>query len=456
MILGDHHLLLVGVGAQLDDLHPVKQRPGHGIQSIGGGDEQHIGKIIGNFQIMIPISPVLLRVQHLQQSRAGVAPVIRAHFVNFVQQKHRIAAPGLGHGVHDPAGHGSHIGLPMTPNVRLIVNAAQGNSRHFPVQRLGNGIGNRGLAHAGRPHQAKNLRRHLRGGLADGNSLQNPLLHLLHAEVILIQNPPGSVHVQPLLGSDVPGQLQHRVQIIAQNRPLGRAEGLLFQPLHVLEKLLFHVLIQFQALDFRGVAFALVFVLALAQLILNHLNLLAQIVIPLIFVHDLLGLLLNLRFQIQHLHLPVKKPQSHFQSADWVQLAQELSLVRELNAGILGNAVGDIAAAVACHHVQIHCLGRMLGHLQIQPIQVIGLPAQCLGAHGVPFLRLRHSLNGTSQVRLGLGHLGNSAPAQAGDQNPQILPLGPQHLLDLGHGTHGVQVFQLRVVHQQILLGYQK
>lgn len=42
--------------------------------------------------------------------------------------------------------------------------------------------------------------------------------------------------------------------------------------------------------------------------------------------------------------------------------------------------------------------------------------------------------------------------ADAGDQNPQILSLRFQHLLDLGDTADGIQVFQRRVVHQQILL----
>ena len=94
----------------------------------------------------------------------------------------------------------------------------------------------------------------------------------------------------------------------------------------------------------------------------------------------------------------------------------------------------------------------MLAQLQIHAIQGIGLPAQRAGANGVRrFLHTRRFHN-AGKVRLALRQLGDLAPADAGDQNPQILSLRFQHLLDLGNTADAIQVFQRRVVHQQILL----
>ena len=42
MILGDHQLLFIGIGAQFNDLHTVQQGSGHSVQGIGRGDEQNI------------------------------------------------------------------------------------------------------------------------------------------------------------------------------------------------------------------------------------------------------------------------------------------------------------------------------------------------------------------------------------------------------------------------------
>ena len=60
--------------------------------------------------------------------------------------------------------------------------------------------------------------------------------------MILLQNLSGGGYVHPFLGLLVPGQIQHRIQIVSQHRSLRRTEGLLFQPVHILQKLLFLLL----------------------------------------------------------------------------------------------------------------------------------------------------------------------------------------------------------------------
>ena len=82
---------------------------------------------------MVAIRAVLLCIQHLQQRRRRIPPVIGPHFVYLIQKQQRISRAGLGQSRHDAARHSAHIGLPVTPDLRLIVNAAQGNPGHLPV-----------------------------------------------------------------------------------------------------------------------------------------------------------------------------------------------------------------------------------------------------------------------------------------------------------------------------------
>ena len=103
---------------------------------------------------MIPIGAVLFRIQHLQQRSGRIAPIIGAHLVHLIQQEQRIAAAGLGHGGHNTAGHCADIRLAMTTDIGLIVNAAQRDAGHFPVQRPGDGIRDGGLADTGRADEA--------------------------------------------------------------------------------------------------------------------------------------------------------------------------------------------------------------------------------------------------------------------------------------------------------------
>ena len=244
VILGDHQLLLITVGAEFDDLHAVQKGPGYGIQRIGGSDEHHVGKVKGYLQVMVPIGMVLLGIQNLQQRGAGITPIVGPHFVNFVQQQHRVGGACLGHGRHNPSGHGAHIGLAVPPNIRLIMDTTQRNPNHLSIQAPGDGIGDGGFAHTGRAHQAEDLGRHMGSQLPDGDGFQNPLLHLFQAEVVMLQNFGGRLDIDPLLGGFIPGKIQHGVQIAAQNRSLGRAEGLLAQLLDILQELLLILLFQ--------------------------------------------------------------------------------------------------------------------------------------------------------------------------------------------------------------------
>ena len=52
-----------------------------------------------------------------------------------------------------------------------------------------------------------------------------------------VQDLTGGVHIHPLSGLFLPGQLQTHVQIVAQHPRLGGAVGLLFQPPQLLQEL---------------------------------------------------------------------------------------------------------------------------------------------------------------------------------------------------------------------------
>ena len=93
--LGDLQLLLIAVAGQLNDLHPVQQGPGDGVQGVGGGDEQHVGQIEGQLQEVVPEGGVLLPIQHLQQGGGRVTPVVGAQFVDLIQQQQRVSAARL-------------------------------------------------------------------------------------------------------------------------------------------------------------------------------------------------------------------------------------------------------------------------------------------------------------------------------------------------------------------------
>ncbi len=67
--LRDLDLLLLGVGAELDDLHAVQQRLRDGVQPVRRGDEEDLAQVERHVQVVIAELGVLLRVKHLEQRR---------------------------------------------------------------------------------------------------------------------------------------------------------------------------------------------------------------------------------------------------------------------------------------------------------------------------------------------------------------------------------------------------
>ena len=151
MSLGDLHLFLVGVAAQLNDLHAIQQRARDRIRRVGRCNEHHAAEIHRDLQKMIPKAAVLLAVQHLQQCRSRIAPHVAGQLVYLVQHQQRIHGAAVDESVHNAAGHGANVCLAMPPNVRLVPHAAQADAVEFSVHGLGHRDGNGGLAHARRP-----------------------------------------------------------------------------------------------------------------------------------------------------------------------------------------------------------------------------------------------------------------------------------------------------------------
>ncbi len=283
--LGDGALLAPRVAAQVEDLQAVLQGLGDLVAHVGGGQEQHLGKVEAHVQVVVLEGEVLLGVQHLQQGRAGVAAPVGAHLVDLVQQHERVAHPALLHERDDPPRHGADVGAPVAPDLRLVPHAAQGEAQEGPVQGPGDGSGQGGLAHPGRAHQAKDgpaqagARPRRRGGVAqpahDGQVLQDPHLDLLQAGMVLVQDALGLVQVQVLVGVGLPGQRQQPVDVAARHGGFGALGGHALQPVQLLQGLLLGLLAHLRLEDLLAQAADLV-LLALAPGGLRPAHLLAQ------------------------------------------------------------------------------------------------------------------------------------------------------------------------------------
>ncbi len=154
-----------------------------------------------------------------------------------------------------------------------------------------------------RAHQAQDLALALGVHLPDGNGLQDALLYLFQAEVVLFQHLPGGVHTDPLSGQLVPWHLQAHIQIVPDHRRLGAAIGLAGQLSRLLQEVLFRLLPQLQLQNLPAVVLNLILVV-LAQLVLQDPNLGAEDLIPLGADQLLPDLALHLVLEAQDAALP--------------------------------------------------------------------------------------------------------------------------------------------------------
>ena len=417
--LGDLHLLLVGVAGELDDLHAVQQRPGDGGRGVGSGDEHHVAQIHGDFQEMVPEGVVLLAVQHLQQRAGGVPPHVAGQLVDFVQHHQRIHGPAVDQRVNNAARHGADVRFPMAPDVRLVPHAAQAQPGQLAVHGLGHRDGDGGLAHPRRAHQADDLPLGFRVDLPHRHVFQNPLLHLVQAVVIPVQNIPGLCHVRPVPGLLIPGHIQAYVQIIADHRGLGAAEGLLAEAVHLFHQPLLHLLRQLHLPDF-GLIFLDFLVLVVAQLMLQHLHLLPQDHVLLHLAHPLAHLLIQLHLQGQHLKLMGQNIVDLVQPLRGVQFLQNPLAVIVAQRHVLGDKVRQCAGVTHIQHSGKEIVVQVADHVLILPDKGVRLPQQRLHAGGDSAGKfLLQQLHVGLQKGLGLPHPPHSGPGLPFHHHPQ-------------------------------------
>ena len=92
VVAGDGDLLVLGVAVEPDDLHAVEQRPGDRVEHVGGRDEQHVGQVEVDLEVVVAEGVVLRGVEHLEQRRARVAAPVGADLVDLVEQEDRVHA----------------------------------------------------------------------------------------------------------------------------------------------------------------------------------------------------------------------------------------------------------------------------------------------------------------------------------------------------------------------------
>ena len=176
------------IALELDDLHAVKQRLRDGVQAVGRADKQHVGQVIGYVHVVVGKGVVLLGIKYLQKGAGRAAVVGRGELVHLVEHHDRIGHAALVDAVHDTPRHGADVGTPMAADIALVMYAAEADAHIPAAQGAGDTLSDAGLARTGRADKEQD-----RAGLPlfevhDGDLLDDAVLDLFQAIMILIQN----------------------------------------------------------------------------------------------------------------------------------------------------------------------------------------------------------------------------------------------------------------------------
>ena len=133
----DRDLLVDRVAVEADDLHAVEQRAGDRVGDVRGRDEDDLGEVELDVEVVVAERVVLRRVEHLEQRRRRVAAPVGADLVDLVEQDHRVHRPGVAQGADEPARQRADVGAPVAADLGLVADAAERHADELAVRARG-------------------------------------------------------------------------------------------------------------------------------------------------------------------------------------------------------------------------------------------------------------------------------------------------------------------------------
>src|SRR5207248_9497194 len=122
------------------------------------------------------------------QGRGRIGLDAVTQLVDLIQHHYAIARGGAPHRLHDIAGKGADVGAAVAANFRFVVNAAQAHANELATGRFGDALAERRLADAGRADKTQDRTLALRVQLAHRKIFEDAPLHLVEAEVVVVQH----------------------------------------------------------------------------------------------------------------------------------------------------------------------------------------------------------------------------------------------------------------------------
>ena len=274
---------------------------------------------------------VLLGVQHLEQGRGWIAAHVAAHLVDFIEQEQRVAHANLGHLLNQSSRHRTDVGPPVPTNFRFVTHTTQGHAHELAVGGIGDRFRQGGLADPGRAHQAQYRAANLLHALLHGEVFEDPFLDLFQAVVVGIEDVLGARQVQAYLALGLPRHLHQPVDVGANHGGLGGHRRHLLELVQLGLGLGHGVLRQPGGIDalLQFFDFVVTFV-TIAQLFLNGLHLLIQVVLALAALHLLLDATTDAFFHLQQIDLGIQQGQDMLDPCGQVDDLEDFLLLLDL------------------------------------------------------------------------------------------------------------------------------
>ncbi len=140
VVLRDRDLLVLGVTVELHDLHAVEQRAGDRLELVRRREEQHVGEIEVELEVVVAERVVLRGIEHLQQRGRGVtAPSAGLQLVDLVDEQRPGSSARFGQRADDATGPRTDVRTPVTADLGLVAHTTDGD----PHERAAEGARDR-------------------------------------------------------------------------------------------------------------------------------------------------------------------------------------------------------------------------------------------------------------------------------------------------------------------------
>lgn len=311
------------------------------------------------------------------------------------------------------------------------------------------------LAHARWSHQAQNGRLELVDALLHRQVLQNAFLDLLQAEVILVQHFLGLGHVLADLGLLLPRQLEQGVDVVAHHGGFRRHRRHHAQLLELGHRLFAAFLAHAGGLDLVFQLVEVADLVHLAELFLDRLDLLVQVVLALTLFHLPLDAAADALFHLQDVDLAFQLRHQMLEALLHIEHLQHFLLLLQLQRQVGDDGVGHAAGAVDAGQ-RVQHLGRDF-LVQLDVLLELG---EQRAAHRLGlgrFLGLRaQRLEGADEAFVLFAHRFDHRALAAFDQHLDGAVRQLEHLQYRGDGADLIQVVGGRLVLGGRALGHQE